>query len=333
MIRITFNGFKKNFKVAFELIKYSVWIGMDLFVKEYDRCLNLAAKQHRNKASLLFLRIAKQHLQMKRFTVFVISLLSIFLNSDCTKEDIKPENVFNEYLLDTTSINGIIAPQVPTNILYLFKDCPLNNVLEKYFIAINGIFYQSATQTHTIYERNQNELHKLVNKGILNNGNLRENIAAETTLLLKGLSDLTKQVDKDIESSKQLLEELGMDISKLTTGKVNTITLTNVLQSIRQVLTRTYQKITDRWILLKNGFIIKFNETDSSALVLLGTASTPVELQKAIESSVKTIKQSDLTNKFEFQNAENEIAHIIFSAEQDIVNLIQSLCVDVISKS
>lgn len=261
---------------------------------------------------------------MKRFILFVLSLLSITLNCDCTTTD---KNIFEDDLLNTTSINGIIASQVPTNLVYVFKNCPLNDVLEKFFIDINGIYYQSAKEINAKYERRQNELNELVNEGILNNGKFRQNIDDDTTLIQEGLSDISKYLESAVRFSLKLVEKFEEDISKLTTNKVNTSTVKGAVQSIRQIMTKALQQIINSWSLMKNKITIAFAETDSSSVIFLSAAATLAEAKIAVENSVAAANQSEFTIRFGMQNDEHNLANIIFRAEQDVINVIQKICV------
>lgn len=201
------------------------------------------------------------------------------LNCDCTEKDNQlkaDKNIFSEYLLSTT-IHGIVTPQIPSNLLYLFKECPLNNILKKYFIAENELLYQVFKNINTKYEEAKTEFNVLVNKGILNNGNIRQNIAAEITEIREALSEANQQFDNFNASSLKLVEKLEMDISETTRGKLNASTLKDIQQSIRQKMTKTLKQILDRWIILQNTIIIAVAEADSSSVIFLEDANTPAE--------------------------------------------------------
>lgn len=264
---------------------------------------------------------------MNKFTTFVISFLSITFKCDCIDTQPTTENnIFNEYLLSTTSIGVIIAPQIPTNLVYLYEDCPLNVILQNYFIDANGLFYNAATQINTLYETKENELNQLVNNGILNNGDFRENVAAERSLMLETLSNMTGNIDNYILINMQWVDVVGLNISNVAANKVDASTLNGSLKSVGEIISQVYNQITDQWNQFTNTTSNTFDETDSGIVTFFATAITTDELENAVQKSVQYVQQSELNLKIALQNEENIIANNIFQAEQDIVNTIQSMC-------
>lgn len=248
---------------------------------------------------------------------------------DCTEQaeqDIQPNN-FTEYLLNTSSVDGIITPRVPSNLTYGFENCSINDILENAFIVANERFYQLAKQINAIYENKQNDVNVLLNKGILNNGQIRDNIDAETTILNEALADMNTTFGLYESSHNKFVDQLQWDISNVTTGKVNVDTLNQIQQSYQQIISKNKKKISNLWILAQNQLKVAFVQADSAAVLLSDNSDTPVMQKQAIASVVETIKQLERDVELDFQNAENHITHIQHGAEQEIVNVYQTICV------
>lgn len=260
--------------------------------------------------------------------------MSITLTCDCIKQNIQQksdQNIFNEYLLNTTSIDGIITPRVPSNLIYHKENCPINDILKNYFTAANELFYQSTKQKNTLFENTKNELNVLLNKGILYNGNIREYVTDTTYLVCTVLlNDLNRHFDNYKRMTMKLVDKLELDISKITTDKVNASTIKNVKENIQQIMLKNLKKISDRWIVVHDQIIIAFYNGDMDATTFyMQTANTSLAgLKLAIAKSVMIAKRLERNVELDFQYAENDITHILHGAEQEILNVVQSICVD-----
>lgn len=254
------------------------------------------------------------------------------LTSDCTKNDIQlktDQNNFNEYLLNTTS-RWQITPRVPSNLTYRIKNCPINDILKKYIISTNELLYQFAKRINLSAEHKKNEVNVLLNKGILNNGQIRDNINAEIAVLHEALADMKIQFDIYETSNNKLVDKLEMDISKVSTKKLNVNKLDHIKRQIRKIISKTNKKFKNRWILLQIQLQITFLRADSVGVIF---ANTPAEFKLAIIKAVKTIQKLQRKVELDFENAENQIMQIIHGAEQKIVNVTQTICVDLMKFS
>lgn len=254
---------------------------------------------------------------MNELTIFVISLLSMTLICDCTEQDIQ-QNPYSTYLLDTTSMDGIITPRVNPDIKYRFKNCTINDILKKYFIATNELLYQLAKQINVIFETKKNEVNVLLNKGILNNGHIRDNIDAETTVLNQAITDMQIQNGFYETAHNKLVDNLELDISKVTTGKIS-VDQKNVNQiklSIQQITSKTKAKTSKSVLLALNQLKVAFYRSDNAALKM------------PIADTVKAVKQFERNAELDFQDAENKIMDFHHGAEQEIVKVTETICVD-----
>lgn len=255
-------------------------------------------------------------------------------NCDCTKNDVQTDpNSFSEYLLNTNNTNGIITARVPTNLTYRIKDCPINDILKKYFIAANELIYQCAYGINQFFEQKKIKFNVLLNQGILNNGQIRTNIDAEAAVVQQIVTDIKKNVDSYEKSSIKLLNELEVDISRAAKGKVNVNTLNEIKRRIQQVLAKANKKILDQSNLAQNQLQIAVLRVDTAAIMFTDIANTLDELKLAIANAVKAYKQLERSIELAFQNTTKKIMYIQFVAEQEIVNICQTICPDLMKGS
>lgn len=250
---------------------------------------------------------------------------------ECTEQENQlqtDQHNFNEYMLDTTGIDGIITPRVPSNLTYSIENCPINDIMKKYVIAANELLYQLANDINHTVENKKNEVNVLLNKGIDENGQIRDNIDAEIAVLNEALIVMKTTFGIFETSNNKLVDTLVLDISKISTGKVDSNTLNHINRSIRKIISKANKKISIEWTLAQNQLEINFFLADTAAVIFSSTAHTPAELKLAIAKVVKTIEKLQQTVELDFQKAENKIMYVQNGAEQEILNIMETICAD-----